>query len=261
MQIHRTYIAATIAVLLTGCSGLHSERSHNTERVAANPAGFAPTAKAPTPDAQKLAEFERQALMSTIEVLRDEVDQLKQLFRLQNTPLDPVSASADAFTARSPAKVAAAKTLPAGQPAAAVVAPALVAAPAAAIPIPIKPATAETPQTYTTLFQFASSTLDDSARAALAGLSAQLTAAGSVKLSAYADTVGNAAINSKLANDRAAAVAAELVKLGVPRERIDISAKVADSVPPQSAQILGLFRSADSVSRRVDVALLATAKK
>lgn len=271
----KTLICMACAAALAGCASMDGLRAGHGGRVPANPADF--TAAAPTkPDESQAMAAERDNLAQTIAQLRGEVAQLRQLFRLQNAPLegDRRRPTGDVFApvAKAPAQpVVQAATAPLAQrPAAPVAAPAPVQV-AQALPVAPAPITRETTAqpaakpvaqaapaaAYTALFKFGSAALDDTSRAALAAIRPQLASAQKVSLNAYADTVGDAGANAKLALARASAIEQELVKLGVPKERIEVSAKVVDSKPPQGATILGLFRAPDAMSRRVDLALLS----
>lgn len=214
-----------------------------TERVQANPTDFTSSTQAPVDEGKALA-VEREGLTQTIAQLRGEVSQLRQLFRLQNAPLNEAT-SADALgEARfraAPAKPAIASSQGS---------PVMLSAEAPAPASKLK----DVAPTYTALFKFASASLDDTSRAALGALRPQLVTASKVSVSAFADTTGTASSNAKLAQARAAAVEQELVKLGVPKERILISTAVSDSKPPEHTTILGLFRAPDALSRRVDLA-------
>jgi outer membrane protein OmpA-like peptidoglycan-associated protein len=281
-----TISIACLATLLAGCSVLPSARTSN--RVPANPANF--SAGTAGYDEKQAIAAEREILTRTVADLRSEVQQLQQLFRLQNAPLSTGEINSDVF--EPPAKVGSARplvpanprppaaagaaqlaglsaqapALPALQPmppATVQQAPAPATIPAAAKPAPaaVSAASAQkqavTPATYMALFKFASSALDDTSKAALAALRPQLLQAAKVALNAYADTSGDTAVNAKLAQARASSIEQELVRMGVPKDRIQVNAKVADSQPPSGSTLLGLFRAPYSLGRRVDVALLS----
>lgn len=255
--------AVIAAAILGGCA--NTDLLGNGRRVPANPADFT-SGSAPRSDEAKATSLERDNLTKTINDLRSEVTQLRQLFRLQSAPFESETSTADALAGPPAARPFAATLKPVSPQAAP-----RATATRASEPIPPPTVAAATPQvataaptavvppTYSALFKFASATLDDASRFALAALRPQLMGADKVSLSAFADTTGSAAVNAKLARARAAAVELELVKLGVPKERIAVSASVNDSKPPENAIILGLFRMPEAGGRRVDLALLRAA--
>lgn len=259
--MEKTGIYFACAMALSGCSNLDGLRAHGG-RVPANPPEFTAATPAKVDAAQALA-MERDNLTQTIAQLRGEVEQLRVLFKLQNAPLEgerrrvggdvysQVTSAVTAAPAPAPPQI-----LTPARPAVQVAQAAPTAAAAALAPV-VKADRSGAPN-YTALFKFGSAALDDTSRAALAALRPQLASAQKVSLKAYADTVGDASANAKLAQARAGVIEQELLKLGVPKERIEITTKVADSKPPEGATILGLFRAPDAMSRRVDLALLSS---
>jgi len=262
--------AACLATLLAGCGTL-SGKEESGKRVPANPADFNSKFVAPA-DAEAGFRAERAAMTATITQLRDEVKELKLLFRLKTVRLDgepepeaksaavrPTTSATDAFarprsTQPSASPIAAPPPAPVPRVTIAPAAPAVREAPPAPAPASSKPS-----PTYTALFRFGSTNLDETAVAALESMRWQLRDAQRVQVNAYADNVGPEAANARIAQLRAQAVEAELVRLGVPRERITTSSAVTQSGPPPGAMLLGLFRSPEAMSRRVDVAVYQTA--
>ena len=250
----RTLVAAALLALF-GCA---STGNFGGARIPANPSDFKPGV-ALVEQADDSGKVEREAMTQTIKELRDQVSELRMLFKLKSASLDFNTSSGDALTP------------PASQQrplAAAVSTQALSAAPAPAPRVAPSSSTGEPAKregsgegnasSYTALFRFASTTLDDTARAAIAALKPQFLKAGEVRVSAFADPVGDAAANEKIARARAVAVEAELVKLGVDKGRIHVRSAVSNSAPPETSTILGLFRSSESMSRRVDIAMLGS---
>lgn len=249
-------LAASLATL-GGCSSFKLPwSSEDAARVPANPPGFGATA-APTVDPNKALQAERDALAYRVAAMGAEIEQLKLLFALRTTPLDePPRAAAVAPPARLPAQVAGSP--PADKPSAPTASQAAVRP--SAVAQPVAPAAAP-PMNYTTLFKFASASIDESAKAAIAALKPQLASAHQVVVQAFADASGDAGRNKQLAQARAASVQRELLDLGVPRDKIVLSATVGDSKPAEHSTILGLFRAPDATGRRVDLTLIQVAQR
>ncbi len=108
-------------------------------------------------------------------------------------------------------------------PAVAAPAPAAVAAPAAA-PAPVATPAPAPARTYLVFFDWDKADLTDKAKAIIADAADASTKVQTTQIAVngYTDLSGTAAYNQKLSVRRAEAVAAELVRLGVKRDEIDI---------------------------------------
>ena len=80
-------MASALSLCLTACATVPGAMTHNTQRIAANPPEFYSHATLNTPDAVAAAERERQGLLVTMDGLRREVDELRQLARMRSAPL------------------------------------------------------------------------------------------------------------------------------------------------------------------------------
>lgn len=269
------FTVACLALCLGGCSTFMPDKEQPGKRVPANPPDFKATTVGAA-DTEQGFRVERAAMMATIAELRGEVRELQLLFRLKTMRLEGEpeatatvgipTAMVDAQPSPITAAPSARSQSPIVHPTAIAHGPApgatphLVAAepvPAAKVDAPVltpKPAS-----TYTALFRFGSTLLDETAVAALEALRPQLVAAQRVQVNAFADKSGPQAANVKVAAARARAVQAQLLRLGVARERISVTSAVADTRPAQGVTLLGLFRAPDATGRRVDVALYQTA--
>ena len=81
------FMAPTLSLCLAACTTVPGAMTHNTQRVAANPPEFNAHATLSTPDAAAAAERERQGMLATIDSLRREVNELRQLMRMRSAPL------------------------------------------------------------------------------------------------------------------------------------------------------------------------------
>jgi hypothetical protein len=75
-------MAPTLSLCLAACTTVPGAMTHNTQRVAANPPEFNAHATSGAPEAAAAAERERQSLLATIDGLRREVNELRQLARV-----------------------------------------------------------------------------------------------------------------------------------------------------------------------------------
>jgi len=249
-------ICIACAISLAGCA---NNGPRNTQRVPANPVNFGGSVV--RMDEEVAAATERDQLARTVAELRSELAELRSLFRVKSETLSTQGKIEPKLVDSEGPDIVGSATLP---PAIGIPAQKTVSSltPILSTPAPSTAARARAAPavnrdaTYTALFKFASSSLDDSARTALSALRPQLLAAKHVSLSAFADTSGDASLNERLAHARADSVKQELMRPGVPAQRIDVISRVADSAPPEGTSLLGLFRAPDNMSRRVDVALM-----
>lgn len=80
-------MAPMLSLCLAACTTVPGAMTHNTQRVPANPPEFNAHATSGAPEAAAAAERERQSLRATIDGLRREVNELRQLMRMRSAPL------------------------------------------------------------------------------------------------------------------------------------------------------------------------------